>query len=114
MALKKLSSGSRKMDKICVVGLGYVGLPLALAFANAGLDVIGHDIKEVRIRELKQGIDSTNEISKEELGRFNIEYTSEHSKIKEAQVIIVTVPTPIDGEKKTRHKLFKKSIRINR
>ncbi|MEM2954735.1 MAG: nucleotide sugar dehydrogenase [Candidatus Nanoarchaeia archaeon] len=85
------------MDKkICIVGLGYVGLPLAIAFAKAGFDVTGFDVKKDRIAELKNGEDSTNEVSKEELVRVKINYTDNPTEIKNCNFIIVAVPTPID------------------
>lgn len=86
--------------KICVIGLGYVGLPLALAFAKNGYSVIGFDIKEKRISELKQGIDITEETSSDELKSVEMEYSSNPSCIKEADFIIVGVPTPITKNKK--------------
>jgi len=84
---------------LCIVGLGYVGLPLAVLFSKKGYKVIGYDINEERIKELRQGIDRTNEVSKEDLKSTNIEFTTNPEKISEANVIIVTVPTPIDEHK---------------
>ena len=84
---------------LCIVGLGYVGLPLAVLFSKKGYKVIGYDINEERIKELRQGIDRTNEVSKEDLESTNIEFTTNPEKISEANVIIVTVPTPIDEHK---------------
>ena len=100
------------MDKICVVGLGYVGLPLALAFARAGFDVIGFDVKESRINELKEGIDSTGELQKEELSKSSIYYTLGPSKIKDAQIVIVAVPTPIDGGNSPDMTLLKEASKL--
>ena len=83
---------------ICVVGLGYVGLPVAVGFAEK-YSVTGFDISEKRLSELKQGIDSTNEFSREELGRHDIFFTDDSSDIKDADFYIVTVPTPVDEAK---------------
>ena len=100
------------MDKICIVGLGYAGLPLALAFAKAGLEVIGFDINEKRINELKKNIDSANEIESEELKKARIEYTHNPTDIKKASFVIVAVPTPITPAKKPNLKYVKSASKI--
>jgi len=84
--------------KICVIGLGYVGLPVAVCFAKQ-VYVIGFDISEQRLAELKQGHDSTNEYSSEDLQGLQLHYTSEPADIAEADFYIVTVPTPINEAK---------------
>ena len=93
-----ISSFINKKDKICVVGLGYVGLPLAVAFSKK-FSVIGFDINKERICTLKQGIDSNNEINKSELETSNITYSYNPNVISECKLIIVAVPTPIDSHK---------------
>ena len=85
---------SRKAS-LAVVGLGYVGLPLAVAFSKH-FDVIGFDISSARIRELEGGHDHTNEVSDEGLAKASIHYTADPKELARAQVIIVAVPTPID------------------
>ncbi len=90
------SDFEKKKKKICVIGLGYVGLPLA-AILSKKFSVIGFDIDKRRVEELKSGIDSTGEV--ENLENLNIEFTYEPSSIKDASLIIVTVPTPIDKHK---------------
>ncbi len=85
---------SRK-DKIAVVGLGYVGLPLAVQFAKY-FDVVGYDLKAERVEELKSGIDRTLEVQGEELGKANILYTCDPSALSACRLIVVAVPTPID------------------
>ena len=84
--------------KICVVGLGYVGLPLAVKF---GLKepVNAFDINEKRIQELKDGHDRTNEVTKDELKRTQVTYSANPGMISESDFIIVAVPTPIDQSK---------------
>ena len=83
--------------KIAVIGLGYVGLPLAVEFSKNGFQVIGFDINEERINHLKQYIDVTREVSSEELSKaVSLKYTSKSDDISEANIYIVTVPTPID------------------
>ena len=80
---------------IVVVGLGYVGLPLAVALAKH-FDVTGLDIDEKRIGELKAGHDRTNEIDKERLVASTLKLTANPQDCKAADIYIVTVPTPVD------------------
>jgi len=84
---------------ICIVGTGYVGLPVALAFAKAGFSVSGFDINEKKIKSLGHGIDESGEFSKKELESCSISFTSEQSVIKKSDYIVVAVPTPIDKNK---------------
>jgi UDP-N-acetyl-D-galactosamine dehydrogenase len=83
--------------RLAVVGLGYVGLPLAVAFA-ADRKVIGFDISDLRVRELCEGLDRTFEVTAEQLQaiRKNIEYTTNAADAAGCNVYIITVPTPID------------------
>jgi UDP-N-acetyl-D-galactosamine dehydrogenase len=85
-------------DKICIVGLGYVGLPLAVAFAHK-YDVVGFDINQTRIAELNNGYDSTLELEGDDLAavKDRIQYTYLLDDIKDCNIYIVTVPTPIDS-----------------
>ncbi|MFH0924616.1 MAG: nucleotide sugar dehydrogenase [bacterium] len=88
-----------KKEKIGIVGLGYVGLPLAIEFGKI-VNTIGFDVKKKRIAELKDGIDVTHEISKEEITASGcIEFTDNPSKLREAKFIIIAVPTPINKNK---------------
>jgi UDP-N-acetyl-D-galactosamine dehydrogenase len=92
----------KKSDyKICIVGLGYVGLPLAARFSLKGFDVIGFDINETRINELRNNIDHNNDIELEHLKAFNSnsQISSDSSDIKDCNIFIVTVPTPINKDK---------------
>lgn len=84
---------------ICVVGLGYVGLPLAVEFAKAGLKVFGYDINKRRIEDLKQGVDKTDQVSKEDLKNVDIHYTTSIEECKEANIFIIAVPTPVKKSK---------------
>ena len=84
-------------DKIVVVGLGYVGLPLAIALARS-FDVIGLDIDRRRVEELQGGHDRTNEIEADVLNASTLALTSDPSDCAGAGVYIVTVPTPVDAE----------------
>lgn len=83
-------------EKIAVVGMGYVGLPLAIAFAEKGINVIGFDLNESKINKYKNNEDPTNEVGGDRLKSVKtIEYTTNEKKISEAKFIIVAVPTPV-------------------
>ncbi|RUM40974.1 MAG: nucleotide sugar dehydrogenase, partial [Desulfurobacterium sp.] len=85
-------------EKIAVVGLGYVGLPLAVLLAEK-FRIVGFDINSERIEELKEGFDRTGEVEIEKLKSIQIEYTDSPDKLSECGLVIVTVPTPIDEHK---------------
>ena len=88
---------SLRKCRIGVVGLGYVGLPLAVEFGKR-YETIGFDIKPERVAELRGGRDSTLEVGRSDLkAASRLRYTSELSDLKRCDVLIVTVPTPIDG-----------------
>ena len=82
--------------KIAVIGLGYVGLPVAVAFARSGAPVIGFDIDAKRVEELRAGHDRTREVDPAELAQPSLRYASDAASLKDADFHIVTVPTPID------------------
>ena len=87
-------------NKIAIIGMGYVGLPLAVEFSKK-FNVLGFDISNQRISDLKKGEDATNEISSEAiLNSSNLELTNNEKKLCEANIYIVTVPTPIDNNNK--------------
>ena len=89
-----------KNKKIALIGLGYVGLPLAIEFGKQR-EVIGFDINQSRINDLKNGIDSTLETTKEELKEaVHLSYTTNLDDIKDCEIFIITVPTPIDKHKR--------------
>jgi UDP-N-acetyl-D-glucosamine/UDP-N-acetyl-D-galactosamine dehydrogenase len=90
---------SQKINKICVIGLGYVGLPLAHAFAFKGYEVVGFDVDQSRIEELNNGCDRTLELDKSQLNQVKsiLKYSSNIEDIKLPNIYIVTVPTPIDN-----------------
>jgi UDP-N-acetyl-D-glucosamine/UDP-N-acetyl-D-galactosamine dehydrogenase len=83
--------------KIAVVGLGYVGLPVAAAFARAGTRVVGFDIDADRVKELKAGRDWTREVETADLERATLDLTADKTALRDADFFIVTVPTPIDA-----------------
>jgi UDP-N-acetyl-D-galactosamine dehydrogenase len=87
---------SKNFKKICIVGLGYVGLPLAVEFGKIR-PVLGYDVQQARIDELKSGKDHTLECSPEQLREaLHITYSSHLDDLKACQIFIVTVPTPVD------------------
>lgn len=88
----------KKYDTITVVGLGYVGLPLAVEFAKE-IKVIGFDISSKKIESYKNGIDLTKEIGNEELRKTQVYFTSNESDLKKSKFHIVAVPTPINSDK---------------
>ena len=84
---------------IAVVGLGYVGLPLAVEFGRVR-NVIGFDINESRIKELKKGVDKTLETTTDELkDAINLSFSNNLEDLKECKIFIITVPTPINKNK---------------
>lgn len=84
-----------KENKLAVIGLGYVGLPIALAFARR-INVIGFDINAKRIDMMKQGIDPSNELESSDFEGCAIEFTNELDVLREAKFFVVAVPTPVD------------------
>ena len=83
--------------KIAVIGLGYVGLPVATAFARSGAVVIGFDVDRKRIQELQANFDRTREVEESDLSHPTLSYASEPETLRQADFFIVTVPTPIDA-----------------
>ena len=82
--------------KISVIGLGYVGLPLAIAFAEKGFNVTGFDLNQSKIDKYLQGIDPTNEVGNDKIKNVkNLKFTSNEKDISESNFIIVAVPTPV-------------------
>ena len=84
--------------KISVTGLGYVGLPVAIAFAEAGFSVIGFDVNERRINDLNKDFDATFEVESDRLINSKITYTSTPSGLQDADFHIITVPTPVTAD----------------
>lgn len=83
-----------KQEKLSLVGLGYVGMPIAVAFARK-LKVIGYDLNAQKIELYKSGIDPTNEVGNEAIRQTTVEFTSDETKLREAKFHIVAVPTPV-------------------
>lgn len=87
-----------KKDKLAIVGLGYVGMPLAVAFAES-VEVIGFDINQRKIKRYQQGIDETEEIGDVMIQSSNVNFTSDENRLQEAKFFIVAVPTPVKADK---------------
>ncbi len=87
-----------KEEKLALVGLGYVGMPIAVAFAKKGLNVIGFDLNKAKIDLYKSGIDPTKEVGDDVIKNTTLEFTSDPQKLKEAKYIIVAVPTPVNAD----------------
>jgi UDP-N-acetyl-D-galactosamine dehydrogenase len=87
---------SLEQEKIAVIGLGYVGLPVALSFGRK-LPTVGFDIRQRRVDELKHGHDETMEVTKEQLATATkLDMTADPAKLADCTFYIVAVPTPID------------------
>ena len=83
-------------ERLALVGLGYVGMPIAVAFASKGLSVIGFDLNEKKIELYRSGIDPTKEVGNDAVKASSVEFTSDAEKLREAKFIIVAVPTPVN------------------
>jgi len=84
--------------KICIIGLGYVGLPLAVEFSKK-FPVIGFDINSRRVEELRNGEDVTKEINLDSLLNSNLIFTDNEALLKDCNCFVITVPTPVDKHK---------------
>ena len=87
-----------KEESLSLVGLGYVGMPIAHAFAKKGLNVIGFDLSKEKIELYKSGIDPTKEVGDEEIKKTKIHFTSNEADLKKAKFHIVAVPTPVNQD----------------
>lgn len=83
-------------EKISIIGLGYVGMPIALAFANKGIDVIGYDVNENKIKTYLSGIDPTNEVGDDAIKATTVTFTNNETDLKQAKFHIIAVPTPVN------------------
>ena len=92
---EKIVSGE---EKISLVGLGYVGMPIAVAFAKKA-KVVGFDTNKKKIALYQQGFDPTNEVGDDAIKNTTVEFTADETKLKEAKFHIVAVPTPVNQDK---------------
>lgn len=86
-----------RREKLSVVGLGYVGMPIAVSFSKK-INVIGYDLNEKKIETYLRGIDPTKEVGDEQIKNCNVLFTSDETKLKEAKFHIVAVPTPVNSD----------------
>lgn len=87
-----------KEENLALVGLGYVGMPIAVAFAQKGLNVIGFDLNETKIELYKSGVDPTLEVGDEVISTTTVEFTFDEKDLQKAKFIIVAVPTPVNTD----------------
>ena len=88
----------KREEKLSLVGLGYVGMPIAVAFAKKGIDVVGFDLNKAKIELYKSGVDPTHEVGDEEIKKTTIDFTSDEAKLRDAKFHIVAVPTPVNTD----------------
>ena len=87
-----------KEDNLALVGLGYVGMPIAVAFAKKGLNVIGFDLNKEKIELYKSGVDPTLEVGDDVISKTTVQFTSDEADLKKAKFVIVAVPTPVNTD----------------
>lgn len=87
-----------KKEKLSLVGLGYVGMPIAVAFAKKGINVIGYDLNKEKIDLYKSGVDPTREVGNEVIKNTTVEFTADEKKLRKAKFHIVAVPTPVNTD----------------
>ncbi len=85
-------------ESISLVGLGYVGMPIAIEFAKRGVKVIGYDLNEAKIETYKAGIDPTNEVGDDAIKNTTVEFTADETRLRDAKFHIVAVPTPVNDD----------------
>ena len=85
-------------ERLSLVGLGYVGMPIAVAFAKKGIDVIGFDLNKAKIDLYKSGIDPTKEVGDEAIKKTTVHFTSDEKDLQKAKFHIVAVPTPVNTD----------------
>ena len=85
-------------EKLSLIGLGYVGMPIAVAFADKGIDVVGFDLNKAKIDLYKSGIDPTKEVGDEAIKNTSVYFTSDEEDLKKAKFHIVAVPTPVNTD----------------
>lgn len=88
----------KKEGNLALVGLGYVGMPIAVAFAQKGLNVIGFDLNKAKIELYKSGVDPTKEVGDDVIKTCGVDFTCDETRLQEAKFIIVAVPTPVNTD----------------
>jgi UDP-N-acetyl-D-glucosamine/UDP-N-acetyl-D-galactosamine dehydrogenase len=97
--LAQSAEDSPREATVCVVGLGYVGLPLAVGFAQADYRVVGFDVDDSKVETLQNGVDTTGDLSDEAILDGDISYTTDSAAVRDADYVLVTVPTPVENER---------------
>ena len=92
---EKIRSGE---ENLSLIGLGYVGMPIAVAFAKEGVNVIGFDFNQKKIELYKSGIDSTNEVGNEIIKNTSVKFTYDPTELQKAKFHIIAVPTPVNQD----------------
>lgn len=87
-----------KKDNLSVIGLGYVGMPIAVAFAKKGINVIGFDLNKVKIELYKSGVDPTKEVGDDVIKNTKVQFTADETMLKKAKFHIIAVPTPVNTD----------------
>lgn len=99
-------------EKIAVIGLGYVGMPIAIEFDKKDVKVVGFDINAKKIEEYKSGIDMTDEVGNEMIKKSNVYFTSDENDLDGVKFFIVAVPTPINDDKTPNLDLVESASKI--
>lgn len=98
MALEIFNNLINKKTSLALIGLGYVGMPIAVAFARKGLNVIGYDLNEAKIDMYKSGVDPTNEVGNDVIQNTTVQFTADEKRLQDASFCIVAVPTPVNSD----------------
>lgn len=98
MSLNIFKELTNKQTSIALVGLGYVGMPIAVAFADKGFQVIGYDLNQAKIALYQSGVDPTNEVGDEVIKHTTVKFTADENDLQKAKFYIVAVPTPINTD----------------
>lgn len=85
-------------ENLSLVGLGYVGMPIAVAFAKKGINVIGFDLNKEKIKLYKSGVDPTKEVGDETISKTTVKFTADEKELRNAKFHIIAVPTPVNTD----------------
>ena len=85
-------------ENLSLIGLGYVGMPIAVAFAKKGINVIGFDLNREKIELYESGVDPTKEVGDEVIAKTKVQFTSDETELQKAKFHIVAVPTPVNTD----------------
>lgn len=98
MSISLYDSLINKEAKLSLVGLGYVGMPIAVEFAKKGIEVVGYDLNSEKINLYRKGIDPTREVGDEVVKNSTVYFTSNAEDLKMAKFHVVAVPTPVNND----------------